>query len=90
MDAETLEHLAELSRLGCTPQELKVLLPDMEAILALMDAIGDYPEPPDTQDPPLSLDMLREDRPVYPGDRRDESEKGETNGGKPFWVPRIV
>lgn len=83
MDVESLKHLAELGRLGCTDEELEALLPEMEEILSLMDRIGSFPGLPEGEDAAQPLDRLREDQPSVSGD-------GTKTGGEDFWVPRIV
>ena len=90
MDKETLRSLSDLSGLGCSDKELDALLPDMEAILRLMDTIKAFSDPPADDRKALHLSALREDEAGEPADREAMLENAAGKSGGAFTTPRII
>lgn len=91
VDEKLTAHLAELSKLEFTPEELAAMTRDMTDIIALMDKVCDF----DPSAKPYTLDSvdyeeLRRDehKPSYPNDKILENAKNTKNDS--FVVPKVV
>lgn len=90
-DVELTKHLAELSKIEFTDEELNKMTSDMEDIINLMDKVRGFENPID----PYTLDAvkfkdLREDNhgDSYPTDKITENAKNVKNNS--FVVPKVV
>lgn len=90
-DEKLTAHLAELSKLEFTPDELSKMTKDMTDIIALMDKVCDF----DSAVKPYTLDSvnyndLRRDnyKDSYPNDKILENAENVKNNS--FVVPKVV
>ncbi|MGN0181846.1 MAG: Asp-tRNA(Asn)/Glu-tRNA(Gln) amidotransferase subunit GatC [Candidatus Ornithomonoglobus sp.] len=90
-DEKLTAHLAELSKLEFTPEELSRMTKDMTDIIALMDKVCDF----DPAAKPYTLDSvdyedLRKDnyKDSYPNEKILENAKNVKNDS--FVVPKVV
>ncbi|MDY3031616.1 MAG: Asp-tRNA(Asn)/Glu-tRNA(Gln) amidotransferase subunit GatC [Clostridia bacterium] len=90
-DSEMTKHLAELSKINFTPDELENMTRDMTDIIALMDKVCDF----DNSVKPYTLDAvdyadLRQDNyePSYETEKIVENAKNVKNNS--FVVPKVV
>ena len=90
-NSELTKHLAELSKIEFTDEELQKMTDDMTDIIAIMDKVCGF----DTSKPPYALDAvdyndLRADehKDSYPTDKITSNAKNVKNNS--FVVPKVV
>ncbi len=91
MDIELTAHLADLSKLAFTPEELAVMTEEMDGIVALMDTVSDFePCATITQSNGIPLDGCRVDKKT-PSLGREELLSNAAEKEKTFFkVPKVV
>ena len=90
-DEKLTAHMAELSKLSFTPEELTAMTKDMTDIIALMDTVCDFnPEIKPYALNAVDYEDLRKDdyKDSYPTDRVLENAKNVKNNS--FVVPKVV
>ncbi len=91
IDTETTRHLADLSKIAFTDEELTAMTEQMRDIVGLMDTIADFDASGDAEKgEPVAYSDFREDRHTasFPRDEilANATERGETC----FRVPKVV
>lgn len=91
VNEELTRHLAELSKIEFTDDELTVMTEDMKSIIALMDKVCEF----DTSKKPYALDAVKyedlradEYKDSYPTDKITGNAKNVKNDS--FVVPKVV
>ena len=91
VNSDLIKHLAELSKIDFTDDELEKMTADMTSIINLMDKVCDF----DTAKETYALDAvdynnLRNDefKPSYPTDKITANAKNVKNNS--FVVPKVV
>lgn len=90
-DTSLTAHLAELSKLEFTDDELKKITKEMVDIVALMDTVSDFESTEEFKAvDPSGIDLLRQDQAVDSMDRQDILAGAKENGDTYFKVPKVV
>ncbi len=90
-DTALTAHLAELSKLEFTGEELEKITKEMDDIVALMDTVSDFEATGDFRAvEPCGMDGLRQDAAVDSMDRQDILSNAKENGDTYFKVPKVV
>lgn len=90
-DEKLTAHMAELSKLSFTPEELTAMTKDMSDIIALMDTVCDFnPEIKPYALNAVDYEELRKDeyKDSYPTEKVLENAKNVKNSS--FVVPKVV
>lgn len=90
-DTKLTAHLAELSKLEFTDEELSVITKEMDDIVALMDTVSTF----DANDAfhavdPVEIGNLRKDESRPSMEREDILANAKDNGDTYFKVPKVV
>ena len=90
-DIKLAAHLAELSKLNFTDEELVKITNDMDSIVALMDTVRDFDaEDLQSEKHPLSIQELRQDEGKDSIQREDVLSNAKKREGAFFSVPKVV
>lgn len=90
-DTKLTAHLAELSKLEFTDDELNIITKEMDSIVALMDTVSDFNAEGDFKAVnPAGISDLREDSKKESMSREDILANAKENGDTFFKVPKVV
>lgn len=90
-DVKMTAHLAELSKLKFSDEELRRITEEMDEIVALMDTVADFSATGDGfVNDAVDFENLRPDevKPSFP--REEILANGKENNGTAFVVPKVV
>lgn len=91
MDLKLTAHLAELSKLEFTPEELEKITGEMTDIIALMDTVAEAEiENSFAAVEPKGLEALREDKAVASMPREEILTNAKERDDTYFKVPKVV
>ena len=90
-DIKLAKHLAELSKIEFTENELLKITSEMDEIIKLMDTVSDF-ESNKTAivNSTVSLENIREDIPTPSLPRKDVLKNASKKDEKAFTVPKVV
>lgn len=90
-DIKLAEHLAELSKINFTDNELQKICKEMDEIIALMDTVSDFKaDGKSVVIPAKRLEDIREDTPKKSLSRKDVLKNAAKKDEKAFTVPKVV
>lgn len=90
-DEKTTRHLAELSKLNYSKEELEKITHEMDEIVALMDTVADFKANGDGfVNDAVAFESLRTDTPADSLPRQDMLANAKGANGKSFIVPKVV
>lgn len=90
-DVKQTAHLAELSKLNFTDEELDRITREMDEIVSLMDTVADFSAQGEgfVNDAVAFTDLRKDEaRPSFP--REEILQNGKENNGAAFIVPKVV
>lgn len=90
MDRGLLAHLAELSKLAFSEEQLSVLGSEMEAIVKLMDTVKEFSSGNNPRREGRPLADIREDRPSPSYPTEEILKNAAARNGSFFSVPKVV
>ncbi|MGI6270044.1 MAG: Asp-tRNA(Asn)/Glu-tRNA(Gln) amidotransferase subunit GatC [Candidatus Howiella sp.] len=90
-DVKQTAHLAELSKLNFTEEELTRITGEMDEIVALMDTVADFSaEGEGFVNDAVAFADLRKDEVQSSFPREEILQNGRENNGTAFIVPKVV
>ncbi len=90
-DTKLAAHLATLSKLEFTKEELERITEEMDSIVALMDTVSDFTETNGQERAVLvSLSELRDDAPIPSMERETALANAKNKSETFFKVPKVV
>lgn len=90
-DIKLAAHLAELSKIRFSQNELEKITKEMDEIIALMDTVSDFEATENPAiNPAVRLDDIRNDSPLASMPRKDILKNAAKKTDKAFTVPKVV
>lgn len=90
-DEKTTLHLAELSKLNYSEEELIQITREMDEIVALMDTVAEFKAQGEGfVNDAVTFEHLREDTPAASLPREEILQNAKDNDGTGFVVPKVV
>lgn len=90
-DTKLTAHLAALSKLEFTKEELARITEEMDSIVALMDTVSDFNDTSEQEiTSPVSLSELRADKPTDSMEREAALKNAKNKSETFFKVPKVV
>ena len=90
-DTKLTAHLAALSKLEFTKEELTRITEEMDSIVALMDTVSDFNEAVDQEmTPPVLISEFRADEPTDSMEREAVLKNAKNKTETFFKVPKVV
>lgn len=90
-DIKLATHLAELSKIEFTENELKKITAEIDEIITLMDTVSDFEDTEiSTANNAVGLDKIREDLKKPSSPRKDILQNASEKDKKAFSVPKVV
>lgn len=90
-DVELTRHLAELSKLAYTDEELEAMAVQMGAIVELMDTVSDFTADKDYFiNEPVTFENLRKDVALESAKREEILQNAADHSDEAFRVPKVV
>ena len=90
-DINLATHLAELSKIEFTDDELEKITREMDEIISLMDTVSDFEDTKKlANDAAVGLNEIRSDFKKPSSPREDILKNAAKKDGKAFTVPKVV
>ena len=90
-DIKLATHLAELSKINFTENELSKIRGEMDEIITLMDTVSDFDcTEKSSTNHTVRLDEIRQDIPLPSTPRKDILKNASEKDKKAFTVPKVV
>ena len=90
-DIKLATHLAELSKIEFTDNELEKITAEMDEIITLMDTVSNFEKDKNAVvNPAVNLDNIRSDVPASSLPRDEVLKNASQKDDKAFTVPKVV